>query len=404
MNTLGKRIKSLRKKKNATLEHVCGDQMSVSMLSQIENDKAQPSVEKLAYIAKRLEVNIEELLVDVSMEEVRELYREAKACFDQEDFRKVIRIVENFTEGELPTAFESAKLYEIYALSKCKMADDEWEEDIKRAHELYASLNFYSECAKMDLYVINHLTFQQDYEEAYEYLIHKTDLYSGFSTTLDKMDELEFLYFRLVLLFAKGGYEEALSVLDEAIDFSKRYSLYYRLEELYRIACFCAMFEGEAERVQYFIKKLYQLGRFMDSKESIAFVYLIRAHYYNEYLQQFSKAHHSIDQFRGMLGEDGEPYYYMEKGKAFFGQSQYEEALVYLEQVGKFGKGQHPLNLSIIYIIDAYIARCHYYLGNKKDAVRYAKKAWKKIKSETVHIAHYKEFIYETFVLMMDDE
>lgn len=404
MNTLGKRIKTLRKKKSATLEHVCGNQMSVSMLSLIENDKAQPSVEKLAYIAQRLEVNIEELLVDISIEEVRTLYQEARQFFDNQEFQKAIQVVEKIAEIELPIAFESAKLYEVYGLSKCKMEADHWEEDIKKAHDLYSSLNFYGECAKMDLFVIAHLTYEQHYERAYHYLRDKTNLYSSLSTPLDKIDELEFLYYRLVLLFAKGSYEEALTVLDEAIEFSKRYSLFYRLEELYRIACFCAMFEGETERVQFFIKKLYQLGRFMDNQETIASVFLIKAHYYNEYLHQFSKAHQSIERFRKMFDQEGEPYYFMEKGKAFFGEGQYQQALLHLEQIGEIGNGQHPLNLAIIYVIDAYIARCHYYLGNKKEAMRYAKKAWAKIKNEVPQIAHYKEFIYETFVIMMENE
>ena len=404
MSTLGKRIKFLRKKKNATLEHVCGNQMSVSMLSLIENDKAQPSVEKLAYIAERLGVNIEELLVDVSMVEVRELYREAKPLLESQQYRKVIRLCEEFIKGDLPVAFESAKLYEIYAISKCKIGDDAWEDDIKRAHDLYSSLNFYGECAKMDLYVIAHLTYEQHYERAYDYLIERTNLYSTLSMTMDKMDDLEFLYYRLVLLFAKGCYEEALTVLDEAIEFSKRYSLYYRLEELYRVACFCAMFEGEAERVQFFIKKLFQLGRLMDSKEALASLFLVKAHYYNEYLQQYSNAHHAIERFRKMIDQEGKRYYFMEKGKAYFGEGHYEEALLHLQQVGELRNEQHPLNLSIIYAIDAYIARCHYYLGNKKAAIHHAKKAWEKIKGQTVQITHYKDFIYETFVIMMDDE
>lgn len=404
MNTLGKRIKTLRKKKNATLEHVCGNQMSVSMLSLIENDKAQPSVEKLAYIAQRLEVNIEELLVDISIDEVRTLYQEAKELFDGREYEKVIYLFDRMAEIELPVAFESAKLYEVYALSKCKTEAENWEEAVKRAHGLYSSLNFYGESAKMDLFVISHLTLEQRYEQAYNYLIDKTNLYNSLNTKLDKIDELEFLYYRLVLLFAKGSYEAALTVLDEAIDFSNHYSLYYRMEELYRIACFCAMFEENAEKVQFFLKKLFQLGRFMDNKETIASVFLIKAHYYNEYLQQFSKAHHAIERFRKLLDEKEEPNYFMEKGKAFFGEGKYEEALQHLEKVGEIGNGQHPMNLALIYVIDAYIARCHYYLGNKKEAVRYAKKAWAKIKNEVRQIAHYKDFIYETFIIMMEDE
>ena len=58
----------------------------------------------------------------------------------------------------------------------------------------------------------------------------------------------------------------------------------------------------------------------------------------------------------------------------------------------------HPLDLSIFYEADAYIALCHIELGNKEEAIRYAEKALANI-SPMPHTP-YKDFIMETYELI----
>ena len=54
MDTLGLRIRQLRKEQKLTLEALAGNKLTKGMLSLIENGKAQPSMESLSYIAERL--------------------------------------------------------------------------------------------------------------------------------------------------------------------------------------------------------------------------------------------------------------------------------------------------------------------------------------------------------------
>ena len=58
---LGERIRKLRKQKKLTLEELAGSGLTKGMLSLIENNKANPSMESLAYIAQRLEVDVSQL-------------------------------------------------------------------------------------------------------------------------------------------------------------------------------------------------------------------------------------------------------------------------------------------------------------------------------------------------------
>lgn len=54
MATLGEKIKTLRKEKKLTQTELAGPELTKSMLSQIENGKATPSMKTLQYIAEKL--------------------------------------------------------------------------------------------------------------------------------------------------------------------------------------------------------------------------------------------------------------------------------------------------------------------------------------------------------------
>ena len=54
MNSLGEKIKKRRKEMKLTLKQLAGTDFSYSLLSQIENDKANPSMETLHKLAEKL--------------------------------------------------------------------------------------------------------------------------------------------------------------------------------------------------------------------------------------------------------------------------------------------------------------------------------------------------------------
>ena len=70
LSTLGERIRTIRKQRKMTLDSLAGEQMTKAMMSYIENNKANPSMESLSYIAERLGVKVSELLEDVNPSEV----------------------------------------------------------------------------------------------------------------------------------------------------------------------------------------------------------------------------------------------------------------------------------------------------------------------------------------------
>ena len=61
----GEKIKRCRVYKGITLKELCGDKISISKMSCIENGKIKADKESLKYIAEKLEVDYEYLVRDV---------------------------------------------------------------------------------------------------------------------------------------------------------------------------------------------------------------------------------------------------------------------------------------------------------------------------------------------------
>ncbi len=74
------------------------------MLSLIENNKANPSMESLSYIAERLGVEVSELLEEVSTQELREVLEKAEKLYHTEfdeltdEYDQLITLVEPYVE------------------------------------------------------------------------------------------------------------------------------------------------------------------------------------------------------------------------------------------------------------------------------------------------------------------
>ena len=120
INTLGERIRKLRKEQKFTLEALAGDELTKGMLSLIENNKANPSMESLTYIAKRLGVEVSELLEEVSSQELREVLAQVEKLYNTEfddlldEREQLIALVEPYA-SKLTQGYEAARLLELYS-------------------------------------------------------------------------------------------------------------------------------------------------------------------------------------------------------------------------------------------------------------------------------------------------
>ena len=106
--TLGQKIKKIRVDKKSTQEHLCNGKITRNMLSEIECDKASPSLATLKYIAQRLDVPISYLLSEDDSAfsfEKRRVIGDVKKHFGNKNYKKCIELLSKFEETDDELAY-----------------------------------------------------------------------------------------------------------------------------------------------------------------------------------------------------------------------------------------------------------------------------------------------------------
>lgn len=398
MTSLGSRIRALRKKKKLTLESLAGNQLTKGMLSLIENDKAKPSMESLNYIAKRLDVEVNELLQEISVTELREILNDVSPQFEQKNYKNVYEKLNSIIKLELPLSIEAGKILTWFGMSSFYLGKNDWNIYLEKAEQIYLSLNLFNEATKIHSFIMYTKMKNFDYEDALRFVREKRKFFKEKNITLNVLAELDLSYNEVILLFAIGKYDEAANQLTNAISLSKEKNILYRIDHLYRVAYFYAMINGVDEDMNYYLHKLSLLAEFLESEELKWVVYFFKAEYLLEISHQYDKALTYIEQLSNIDSIDPsfEMYYSIVKGKYLFRMNQYEEALQYLLKIQDYPNDHvHPFDLSIHYVIYAYISLCYYRLNKFEKAMNYIDIAKKYM--EPLPTTPYKRFVEETF-------
>lgn len=399
METLGERIRSLRKAKGLTLQALAGSTMTKGMLSLIENNKANPSMESLSYISEQLGVDRNELLAQVPTAELRELLQEVekmnrKELFDQQNMQTILEKIEPYADM-LPFRYESARLLEIYSRCLYYVKNPAWQQTLAQAEEIYEGLHLVNNSA--DIHMFRAMTkFQEhNYSESLRMLQDSRKEFEKRDAVLDSLKKLDFDYLEAILYMAIGDRENALRLMAEAIDYSKQHQIYYRTADFYRALSFQAILSGDIQGMQFNIHKLRLFAEFSEDKQNKEAADVIEAHYYNSFVHDYEKADAIIGDCE-FEGKDEEwAQLFLEKGKALFGMGRFDESLRWLKRHTISEFLHHPYDLSMNYEKDAYMALIYEQQGEHDLAVRHAKIAMAHI--ETMPDLPYKIFIESVY-------
>ena len=399
MNELGKRINKLRIEKGMTLVELAGDKMTKGMLSMIENGRANPSMESLKFIASQLGCDPHHLLENHTSEELKYLFSQVEEAFEKNNDEQVMNLTQDIFHQQLPTSFESARILEIAGRTVFKTDRKQGEMLIERAIAIYEQLSLYSHCVAAKVHIVKTLAKDGHYHDALLLLRSIRKEYHEKATVLDIVIEAEANYVEVVILFGVGDYQSGRSKLNELIELSRRKGIFYKMDDIFRIAAFQALLRNNENDFAYFIKKSEQFAIFSENDESLVFTLLLQAHYHNQISHDYEQGLFYLDKFATLVkGELGSDYYYLEKGKALLGKGQVEEALKEFEQFKMPDTNSYPLELSILYTADAYRAHCLLQLGRVKEAVIYAEEAASNISS--LPRTPYQDFIKNTLALV----
>lgn len=400
MASLGERIRKLRKEKGLTLQALAGVELSKGMLSLIENGKANPSMESLAYIAGRLEIDKNELLDEVSPSELRNLLQQVENLYLKimddmtPGFIKIIELIRPYSD-KLPYRYESARLLEIYSRCLYYMKEDGWEACLGQAEEMYEGLHLMNNSADIQLFRAMLQFNNHRYAESLAMLKQSRELFEERGVVLDALKKLDFDFSEAILHFAIGKDEDALKIIEEAIKYSKEHQIFYKMDALYRVSAFHAILQKNEERKNYYVNKLRIFAEFTEDDKIDIVLDLLEAHYLNSFKNDFDKALEIADKNIEKYNEEETSQFFIEKGKALYGLGRLDEALPWLEKHRLWEFIHHPYDLLMNYEKDAYLALIYEEQGRHELAAEHAEIA--KNNADPMPDLPYKKFIMDVY-------
>lgn len=396
---LGQRIKKLRKQKKMTLEALAGEGLTKGMLSLIENNKANPSMESLAYIAKRLEVDVTDLLEEVSSQELRETLEKAEKLFNTDSekqndiYKQLITLIEPYIP-KLSQGYESARLFDLYSRCLYHEKNESWQDICDQAAKMYDEMNLTSRRAKIGIFRAMVKFIEHDYPQALAILLNERKNIETNHAYIDPMTRVDFDYNEATLHFAVGASENAIKVMENAIHYSREHRIFYRINDLYRLATAQALMTNDNEKKGIYLEKLKQYGEFAEDKNSILAYELLSIMSLSSKMQDYTKTLEKIEQLADPNWKKTyEPWLYLEKGKALYRLEKFQEAVKCLDRVEVPSFVHHPFDLAIIYIVDSFKALCYLKLGTLDKALQASKIAVEHF--ETLPVSTYKDFANE---------
>ncbi|WP_242282083.1 helix-turn-helix transcriptional regulator [Bacillus cereus group sp. BfR-BA-01346] len=400
MATLGEKIKALRKEKKLTQTELAGSELTKSMLSQIENGKATPSMKTLQYIAEKLGCETSFLLEeddDEILELIQKMERLIKNKCD-EVYETLLPIVQK----ELPSTLNTARLYKQFITAAAVMNDYNIEYYVETAVSIFEKYTLYRESTETKLLFYYMLFKQKKYKECLQMIATIRDEYKAKNLEMDLITHIQLYLKEAIILLAYGNYEKCEKVILDALAFSKKHQVYYKTDEFYRILSYQKIITTDKEQYLYYIKKSEQFAIFTEDTLSAANIDILKAYYYNTVTNEYTIALEHLEQFREKLKNDpifqDDGLYYLEKGKSLYGLKRYKEALETLKHATIPDYMSHPLDQSWVLTAGSYRALCYIELQDKKSALTEAKEAVQAIDSYPDSI--FTSFIKETLQII----
>ncbi|WP_375200404.1 helix-turn-helix domain-containing protein [Bacillus sp. RS11] len=405
MDSLGTRIRKLRKERKLTLEALAGDRLTKGMLSQIENDKAKPSMESLEYIAERLGVKASELLEQVTPSSLRQLLEQLEILYaelkpsDTDNAQQIVEMIKPYVE-ELPLSYEGGRLLYIYAAAQYFAGLTTWESPLQESRMMFKEINLLSHWFETYILQLGILSENRKYKTAYACISQAKEEAEQENFQLDSRDEVKMAYYICVFQVAIGELEAGKQLINETITNAHKNQFYSYIDDMYRIGAFCAMIDHDFEQVEHMLKKLEQYRIFAEQVSVDAFTFVLRAHYYNNYTHDYQQAIVEIERFAAIKHDDSitleKNLYYSEKGKSLYLLGRYEEAKEAFEHFTNAPPFiLHPFDILSLNECFSYKALCYAHFGELTTAYEIAKMAY--LDSQDLIDLPYKQKIEETY-------
>lgn len=262
---IGQRIKELRKEKKLTQTQLAEGIITKSMLSMIENGKAEASIRSLREIAKRLEVPVQALLVDPREADLQKIVEEIEyvqgtlQAWKDEDVQHALR---PYLESEMNSVWQG-KAYTLLADTMFTRGEQQ------QLLELYdRAIAVFERLEEKEEQIMARIS------QAF-YLL----MWNRFDDAIERIDTIELIdsrsmktktrvEFSMLMVFRNMLYDDdlpsAIRRLEDALDYMKRTKIYYRVDDVYCVIAICALYLKDEALVVSAIEKAKQYTAFTD--------------------------------------------------------------------------------------------------------------------------------------------
>ncbi len=345
--SLGERIRSCRKQLRLTQSQLAGEELTKSMLSQIENNQAQPSMKTLLYLSQRLGKPVS-YFIDVEGEECP--LPEAIIYNEIHEINNLLRLhkTEDALEaaGRLSKAYPYNRMSRLYADVICKFGEcliasnrlDEGETLVQQAIVIYTAHGLQVDAAKANLELMGRYWHVFDYNGCLGIIEKSYEIYKK-SPGVDYAFEIQVLYYYAIMYSALGDDSATLKMLDRAADVSRKHEIYYKADEINKVYAFLYLLSGDYPRFHKHLEKVEHYARFTENAHSLASVELMHSLYENT-IGNPKKALAHISAATDYFKRKG-PYYYIQSAVSYYLMEQYETALSYIMQTDYSNKEGH---------------------------------------------------------------
>jgi len=388
MDTLGKRIQSIRKSKKMTLVDVAADKMTKGMLSLIENDKAQPSIENLQHIAKMLDTEIGSLTAEFPPAKLRSLLDQIHAIQRKNlnntkvSSQLIIELIKPIEE-KLPLCYETSQILLLYM--KCFSRTEQYEEGIlvaKRSAEIFKEMSLYNEYLQaLRCHAICEVALAQ-YKNAFTVLQEAYELCISDYYSINTDIKISVFYDYAASAFAIGDFDIAKVSIEYLIDTCHTNKAYFDYSNSLRLAASASILFGKMDEVEYYRNLLDRFTLFDQSNESILLSDLFYLIYFDLAVNDPQKV---ITYGKKLLNNTdvGDLCYfvYLELGKAYYQLNDIPNANAAFNKYDpSFNRILHPIDQAIYNENFAYYALVLNKLGQTDQAKYWATLAYKNSK------------------------
>ncbi|MEH6889384.1 helix-turn-helix transcriptional regulator [Bacillus sp. JJ864] len=401
MTTLGEKIRTLRKEKKLTQSELAGTELTKSMLSQIENGKATPSMKTLHYLADKLGCDASFLLEEDSIE-LASLVQKMEQYIKDMRFKDVYEILHPIVHDVLPSTLNVARLYKQYAKVATYMGNSDVHTYIEKTIIIFEKYALYRESTETKLISYYSLFRHKQYNECLQLIHSIRDEYKEKHLEMDLIMQIELFWYEAIILLALGNYEECKAILLQTLNFSKENQVYYRMDEFYRILSFQAIFVKDTEGYLHNLEKAKQFATFTENTLSLSTLHLLEGYFHNTITKQYEVALSHVETYGKelitQLESEKNGFYYLEKGKALYGLERYHEALHELDQVTFPDYTHHPIDQALLTTAGSFRALCYMHLEDKEQALYEAQQAHNTM--QDYHAPVFSSFTKETLQMI----